>query len=157
MNQQLQVNVGQLEVREMVQTLSARPSKSEKGKAQVELEPSVHSSKRVKVKVPNIANYRPEKYASRMTECSSDVIEVWLHKWKEAFAICEIRLDLKKIREATHMFIEAADRWWIKQQKDKVAPTTWKGSRMNSRNTSFHLTRSRGHGMPTGVVRGICQ
>ena len=25
------------------------------------------------------------------------------------------------------MFIEAADRWWIKQQKDKVAPTTWEG------------------------------
>ena len=25
------------------------------------------------------------------------------------------------------MFIEAADRWWIKQQKNKVAPTTWEG------------------------------
>ena len=62
-----------------------------------------------------------------MAERSSDVIEVWLHKWEEAFAICEIRSDLKKIREATHMFIEAADRCWIKQQKDKVAPTTWEG------------------------------
>ena len=59
MNQQLQVNAGQLELREMVQALSARPSKSEKGKAPVEPEPSIHSSKCVKVKVPNIANYRP--------------------------------------------------------------------------------------------------
>ena len=25
------------------------------------------------------------------------------------------------------MFIEAVDRWWIKQQKDKVVPTTWEG------------------------------
>ena len=59
-----------------------------------------------------------------MAEHSSNVM--WLHKWKEAFAICEIRSDLKKIREATHMF-EAVDRWWIKQQKDKVAPITWEG------------------------------
>ena len=42
-----------------------------------------------------------------MIERSFDVIEVWLHKWEEAFTICEIRSDLKKIREATHMFIEA--------------------------------------------------
>ena len=127
MNQQLQVNVGQMELWEMVQALSARPSKNDKGKAPVEPEPSIHSSECVKVKVSNIANYRPEKHAGRMIERSSDVIEVWLHKWEEAFDICEIRFDLKKIRKATHLFIEAADRWWIKQQKDKVAPITWEG------------------------------
>ena len=44
MNQQLLANAGQLELCEMVQALSTRPSKSEKGKAQVELEPNVHSS-----------------------------------------------------------------------------------------------------------------
>ena len=71
--------------------------------------------------------FRSEKYTSWISECSSDVIEVWLHKWEEAFAICEIRSDLKKICEATHMFIEAVDRWWIKQQKDKVAPIAWEG------------------------------
>ena len=108
----------------MVQALLAKPSKSERGKAPAELEPSIHLLERAKVKVPNIANYRPKKYVDWMTERSSDVIEVWLHKWEEAFAICKIRSDLKKIDEATHMFIKVADRWWIKQQKDKVAPTS---------------------------------
>ena len=55
----------------------------------------------------------------------ADIIEAWLHKWEEAFAICEIRADMTKIRKATHMFAEAADRWWIKEQCDKVAATTW--------------------------------
>ena len=156
MNQQVLANAGQLELREMVQALSAKPSRDERGKAPAELEPSIHSSKRAKAKVPNIANYRPEKYVGWMAQRSSDVIEVWLHKWEEAFVICEIRSDLKKIRKATHMFIEAVDRWWIKQQKDKVAPT--KGSKVNSRNTSFHLTRNHGHGMPTGIfIREICK
>ena len=48
MNQQLIANAGQLELLEMVQALSARPSKDERGKAPAELEPSVHSLERAK-------------------------------------------------------------------------------------------------------------
>ena len=62
-----------------------------------------------------------------MAQCSTDIIEAWLHKWEEAFAICEIRADMKKNCEAMHMFAEAADWWWIKEQCDEVAATTWEG------------------------------
>ena len=54
MNQQLIANAGQLELREMVQALSARPSRNERGKAPAELEPSVHSSEHAKAKVPKL-------------------------------------------------------------------------------------------------------
>ena len=60
----------------MVQALSAKPSRDERGKAPAELEPSVHSVERAKAKIPNIANYKLEKYAGRMAERSSEVIEV---------------------------------------------------------------------------------
>ena len=54
MKQQLLANAGQLELCEMVQALSAKPSRDERGKAPAELEPNVHSSERAKAKVPNI-------------------------------------------------------------------------------------------------------
>ena len=105
--------------------MSVRSSREERGKGQVDPDPSVHTQEPMKLKIPNIANYQPDKYSRRMAERSIDIIEAWLHKWEEAFAICEIRADMTKIRKATHMFAEAADRWWIKEQCDKVAATTW--------------------------------
>ena len=45
-----------------------------------------------------------------MVEHSTNIIEAWLHKWEEAFAICEIKVDMNKIREATYIFAEAVDK-----------------------------------------------
>ena len=103
-NQQVHANAGQEDVRNMMHDVMSSYSKLHKEKDLVDPKPSVHLLKLVKLKIPNIANYRLEKYSGRMAERSIDVIETWLHKWEEAFAICEIKNDMKKIREVTHVY-----------------------------------------------------
>ena len=65
-------------------------SKMDKGKDLVDPEPSVDMLEPVKLKIPNIVNYRSEKYIGRMAERSTDVIETWLHKWEETFTIVKL-------------------------------------------------------------------
>ena len=54
----MQANVGQEDLRKMVHNaMSVRPSREERGKGQVDHDPSVHTQELVKFKIPNIVNY----------------------------------------------------------------------------------------------------
>ena len=57
------------------------------------------------------------------------------------------------------MFIEGADRWWIRQQKDKVALLLFgKGLKLNLKSISFLLMKNPELGMDTKIfVKETCQ